>query len=65
MVNEFSRDVGADVFASWEALRKQAGGRLNGLVLDLRSNPGGSLDEAASLLARPWRRSTAAATPRM
>ena len=49
MVNEFSRDVGADVFASWETLRKQAGGRLNGLVLDLRSNPGGSLDEAVAL----------------
>ena len=49
MVNEFSRDVGADVFASWETLRKQADGRLNGLVLDLRSNPGGSLDEAVAL----------------
>ncbi|UVI40039.1 S41 family peptidase [Qipengyuania spongiae] len=49
MVNEFSRDVGADVFASWEALRGEASGRLNGLVLDLRSNPGGSLDEAVAL----------------
>ena len=49
MVNEFSRDVGADVFASWQALRKEAGGRLSGLVLDLRSNPGGSLDEAVAL----------------
>ncbi len=49
MVNEFSRDVGADVFSAWEDLRKQAGGRLNGLVLDLRANPGGSLDEAVAL----------------
>ena len=49
MINEFSRDVGADVFASWEALRSEASGRLNGLVLDLRSNPGGSLDEAVAL----------------
>ena len=49
MINEFSRDVGADVFASWEALRTEATGRLNGLVLDLRSNPGGSLDEAVAL----------------
>lgn len=48
-VNEFSRDVGADVFASWDALRKEAAGRMNGLVLDLRSNPGGSLDEAVAL----------------
>ena len=48
-VNEFSRDVGADVFASWQALRTEASGRLQGLVLDLRSNPGGSLDEAVAL----------------
>lgn len=49
MVNEFSRNVGADVFASWEALRDEAGGNLAGLVLDLRANPGGSLDEAVAL----------------
>jgi len=52
-VNEFSRDVGADVSASLKALNsaaaKQAGGRLAGLVLDLRRNPGGSLDEAVAL----------------
>ncbi|MXP44415.1 S41 family peptidase [Allopontixanthobacter sediminis] len=48
-VNEFSRDVGADVFASYEALRKESSGRLSGLILDLRSNPGGSLDEAVAL----------------
>ena len=49
MVNEFSRDVGADVFAAWKALQTEAMGRMNGLVLDLRSNPGGSLDEAVAL----------------
>ena len=49
MVNEFSRDVGADVFAAWKDLQKQASGRMNGLVLDMRSNPGGSLDEAVAL----------------
>ncbi len=48
-VNEFSRDVGADVFAAYESLQKQASGRISGLVLDLRSNPGGSLDEAVAL----------------
>lgn len=48
-VNEFSRDVGADVFSAWQDLRKQASGRMTGLVLDLRSNPGGSLDEAVAL----------------
>ncbi|MBT8426779.1 MAG: S41 family peptidase, partial [Erythrobacter sp.] len=49
MVNEFSRDVGSDVFAAWKDLQLKATGRLNGLVLDLRSNPGGSLDEAVAL----------------
>ena len=48
-VNEFSRDVGADVFAAWKALEAQAEGRVGGLVLDLRANPGGSLDEAVAL----------------
>ncbi|GAA0265556.1 S41 family peptidase [Alteraurantiacibacter aestuarii] len=48
-VNEFSRDVGADVNAAIADLRSQATGRLSGLVLDLRRNPGGSLDEAVAL----------------
>ena len=48
-VNEFSRDVGRDVAQALADLRKQAGGRLTGLVLDLRRNPGGSLDEAVAL----------------
>ncbi len=48
-VNEFSRDVGRDVNAALQALRQEAGGRIGGLVLDLRKNPGGSLDEAVAL----------------
>ncbi len=49
-VNEFSANVGADVFAAWqEILKKAPGGRVNGLVLDLRNNPGGSLDESVAL----------------
>jgi carboxyl-terminal processing protease len=48
-VNEFSADVGRDVAAAIVTLRREAGGRLNGLVLDLRRNPGGSLDEAVAL----------------
>jgi carboxyl-terminal processing protease len=48
-VNEFSRDVGADVNQAIQAMRREAGGKLSGLVLDLRSNPGGSLDEAVAL----------------
>ena len=50
-VNEFSRDVGRDVAGAIQEMRKQAAatGGLKGLVLDLRSNPGGSLDEAVAL----------------
>jgi len=48
-VNEFSRDVGNDVFSAFEGIKAKAGGRLAGLVLDLRRNPGGSLDEAVAL----------------
>lgn len=48
-VNEFSRDVGNDVNAALAALRSEAAGRLTGLVLDLRRNPGGSLEEAVAL----------------
>ncbi len=48
-VNEFSRDVGADVLREWRKLEGEATGRIGGLVLDLRSNPGGSLDEAVAL----------------
>ncbi|ANK12294.1 S41 family peptidase [Erythrobacter neustonensis] len=49
-VNEFSANVGADVFAEWQALKKKApGGKIAGLVLDLRNNPGGSLDESVAL----------------
>ena len=49
MVNEFSADVGADVFKAWQSMKEEATGRMSGLVLDLRSNPGGSLDEAVAL----------------
>jgi carboxyl-terminal processing protease len=48
-VNEFSKDVGKDVNGAIRALKAKAGGRLAGIVLDLRSNPGGSLDEAVAL----------------
>ena len=48
-VNEFSRNVGNEVNREIQAMRTQNGARLTGLVLDLRSNPGGSLDEAVAL----------------
>jgi carboxyl-terminal processing protease len=48
-VNEFSNEVGVDVAKGIEDLRKQAGGKLLGIVLDLRQNPGGALEEAVAL----------------
>ncbi|WP_137680438.1 S41 family peptidase [Aurantiacibacter suaedae] len=48
-VNEFSADVGKDVAQALMSLQNEATGRLTGLVLDLRRNPGGSLDEAVTL----------------
>ena len=48
-VNEFSSNVGNYVNQSIADLRRQSGGRLAGLALDLRQNPGGSLDEAVGL----------------
>jgi carboxyl-terminal processing protease len=48
-INEFSRDVGKDVHTAVVDLKQKAGGKLSGLVLDMRSNPGGSLDEAIAL----------------
>ena len=48
-VNEFSRNVGKNVSDAIVALKQQSGGKLAGLVLDLRSNPGGSLDEAIAM----------------
>ena len=48
-VNEFSAEVGNYVNQALTNLKRQSGGRLSGVVLDLRQNPGGSLDEAVLL----------------
>ena len=48
-VNEFSRNVGNEVSAAIQSMKQQAAGKMTGVVLDLRSNPGGSLDEAVAL----------------
>jgi carboxyl-terminal processing protease len=47
-VNEFSHDVGR-WRCSRSKLRAAAGKRITGVVLDLRGNPGGELDEAVAL----------------
>ncbi|MBN9142710.1 MULTISPECIES: S41 family peptidase [unclassified Novosphingobium] len=48
-VNEFSHDVGRLVFEQIQKQRAASGNRMTGVVLDLRSNPGGELDEAVAL----------------
>lgn len=48
-VNEFSAEVGNYVNQALQNLKRQTGGKLAGVVLDLRQNPGGSLDEAVLL----------------
>lgn len=48
-VSSFSMNVGAQVAQAWQAIKTQAGGHLAGVVLDLRGNPGGLLEEAVSL----------------
>ncbi|MEO0032076.1 MAG: hypothetical protein RIS94_1834 [Pseudomonadota bacterium] len=48
-VSSFSANVGAEVADAWSKVKAQTGGHPNGLILDLRGNPGGLLDEAVAL----------------
>jgi carboxyl-terminal processing protease len=48
-VAAFQADTAADFERSIEQLQTQAGGKLQGLVLDLRSNPGGLLTSAVQI----------------
>ena len=48
-ISQFSETTGPDTQAAIRALEQQAGGRLRGLVLDLRNNPGGVLDAAVEV----------------
>jgi carboxyl-terminal processing protease len=45
-INSFQTTTGADTARAIADLNKKSGGHLRGLVLDLRSNPGGLLDTA-------------------
>ena len=48
-VSSFSANVARQVSEAWAKVRAQTGGHPAGLILDLRGNPGGLLDEAVSL----------------
>ena len=48
-LSTFQADTGADFQKHVAQLQKQAGGQLKGLVLDLRSNPGGLLTAAVQV----------------
>ncbi len=48
-ISQFSETTGPDTLAAIRALERDAGGRLRGLVLDLRNNPGGVLDAAVEV----------------
>ncbi len=46
---QFNEDTDDGLHTAWNKLRGQAGGHLDGLVLDLRNNPGGLLDQAINV----------------
>ncbi len=48
-LNSFSADVGADVKAAIASIDKSMGRKPLGYILDMRSNPGGLLDEAIAV----------------
>jgi carboxyl-terminal processing protease len=46
---QFQALTAQDMLKNIDSLKKQAGGKLNGLILDLRNNPGGLLDSAIEI----------------
>jgi carboxyl-terminal processing protease len=48
-ITTFGESTATDFSTTLEALEKQSGGKLRGLVLDLRNNPGGLLDSAVNV----------------
>jgi carboxyl-terminal processing protease len=48
-ISQFSETTGAEIVGALRSLQQSAGGKLRGLVLDLRNNPGGVLDAAVEV----------------
>lgn len=51
-ISQFQERTGNDFIAALEKLRAENNGSLKGLVLDLRNNPGGLLDQAVAVANR-------------
>ncbi len=48
-LKQFQANTASDLEAALTEMKKQAGGELRGLVMDLRGNPGGLLDQATKV----------------
>jgi carboxyl-terminal processing protease len=48
-LTQFQEQTGEDLGKALDALREENGGALQGLILDLRNNPGGLLDQAVAV----------------
>jgi carboxyl-terminal processing protease len=48
-ISEFTEQTDPGVRAAMKSLRAEAGGRLRGLIVDLRNDPGGLLDQAIAV----------------
>lgn len=48
-LTQFQKDAGKGIANALQSMTREANGKLNGIVLDLRSNPGGLLDEAVNV----------------
>lgn len=48
-LSQFTEQADAGIKNAIRSLTRQAGGKLNGVVLDLRNNPGGLLDQAVAV----------------
>ena len=48
-VSSFTEDVADNVQKAFEKAKKETNGKIRGIVLDLRNNPGGLLDQAVAL----------------
>ena len=55
-ISEFTEQTNNGVRAAMKALRTQSGGRLRGLILDLRNDPGGCWTRRSRCPTTSWTR---------